>query len=385
MDTQELELAPANSPDVSTLARADSPAIWKSYAQQLSEMEGQSTAIVVTDATQVSVMKSAATMRKTVKAFRCEVENKRKELVAGLNKATEAINSEARGIRVRCEAIESRLEEQEQFALRAEAEQKRILTEERSAVLHGLGVNPSNFNLGGMKEEEFSGIVAGFKADQERKLTAAKQAEDDRIAKEKADAEERERQRVENERLKKEAAEREAELKSEREKAAKERAAAEERARVELEAARKREAQLAEASRREREIAEAKARKARKEREEERAKRDADIARLEKAAAKEREKLAAENAAAKQKAEEQAKAEREAARKEREKAEAAARVEREARQKAEAAAMDLLNAAEVAFAAFDGIYDGAPDGQNMSWMVEPMELLRSAIAKAKSI
>lgn len=43
MPTHELELAPADSPDMTTLARVDSPAIWKTFAEQLAEMESMAT------------------------------------------------------------------------------------------------------------------------------------------------------------------------------------------------------------------------------------------------------------------------------------------------------------------------------------------------------
>lgn len=59
-------------------------------------------------------------------------------------------------------------------------------------------------NLGTMSESQFEALFNGYRIAYENKIQAEKKAEEDRIAKEKADAEAREAQRIENERLKKE-------------------------------------------------------------------------------------------------------------------------------------------------------------------------------------
>ena len=71
-------------------------------------------------------------------------------------------------------------------------------------------------SLGLMQEDVFQAYYASQKKAYEDRIAAERQAELDRIAKEKAEAEERERIRIENERLKKEAEERENAIEAER-------------------------------------------------------------------------------------------------------------------------------------------------------------------------
>jgi len=72
--------------------------------------------------------------------------------------------------------------------------------------------------LGHMEQAVFDNYLAGVKLAYEAKIAAEKKAEEDRIAREKADAAERERIRLENIRLQKEAKEREAQIEAERKK-----------------------------------------------------------------------------------------------------------------------------------------------------------------------
>jgi len=142
-----------------------------------------------------------------------------------------------------------------------EAEKKAKLKEERTALIMPYVSDVNTFMLGEMTEEAFNILLAGAKFQYEMKIAAEKKAEEDRLSKEKTDAEEREKQRLENIRLKAEAKEREwlaeierkrqasilAEQKAEadkREKALKEKADAErkERERLEAEMAVKKEA-----------------------------------------------------------------------------------------------------------------------------------------------
>ncbi len=158
------------------------------------------------------------------------VEHKRKELVEGLKKRAGAIDTDAREIRVVIERLETRLEEQEEFAIRAEADRVAKLQSDRSEKLRALGADPSLYTLGLMSEEGFAQMVEGLevaaqlrkereaKAEADR-IAAEKAAEEARLAREKADAEERARIAAENERLRAEAAEKEAALKAEREAA----------------------------------------------------------------------------------------------------------------------------------------------------------------------
>lgn len=333
--TIEATIVPAGTgPDIATMDRADAPAIWQSYAQRAEKLIAESKAIVVTDCSQVSLMKQADTRRRECKSVRCEIERKRKEMTEGMTKQVKAINSEAGKLWDLFEAEEARLLEMSTFAEREEARQKAELAAAREAQILPLGGNPTMYKLGEMSEEEFQGALAGVKAAHEHKIAVAHQAKQEAEAKAKADEEERERQRQETVRLRQEAeaakAEREAAAKALRdaqEKAERERAAAqaealkasiaaenalkaaEAAARAEREAveekARQEAAVAAEAARKEREAAEAKATAERVAREkmeaelkakldaEEDARRQAEESARKAAAAPDREKLAA--------------------------------------------------------------------------------------------
>lgn len=232
MENQELQLAPADSPDNETLKRADAPAIWQDFRAKFETLKTTAETLVVKDAKDIATMRLAADTRKALKAVRCAVENKRVELVEGLKKNTKKIDNAAKEIRLLIEPLEERLREQEEFAIRAAAARKEELAKDRSAKI-AAWCNPSAFQLGEMSEEDFATLHDGMKSAHEARVAAAKKAKEEAEAKANAEAEERERQRAENERLKKEAAEREAEMKAEREKAEHERQEAAEAARKE--------------------------------------------------------------------------------------------------------------------------------------------------------
>lgn len=287
--TIEATIVPAGTgPDIATMDRADAPAIWQSYAQRAEKLIAESKAIVVTDCSQVSLMKQADALRRECKSVRCEIERKRKEMTEGMTKQVKAINSEAVKLWDLFEAEEARLLEMATFAEREEARQKAELASAREAQILPLGGNPAMYKLGEMSEEEFQGALAGVKAAYQHKLAVAQKAKEEAEAKSKADEEERERQRQETVRLRQEAeaakAERErveAAAKAEREAAAKALREAQEKAERERAAAQAEALKASIAAENARKAAEAQARaereaieeKARKEREE--AQRDA--------------------------------------------------------------------------------------------------------------
>ena len=100
-------------------------------------------------------------------------------------------------------------------------------------------------SLGLMQEDVFQAYLSAQKVAYESRIEAEKQAELDRIAKEKAEAEERERIRIENEALKQAAIEREKAIEAERIEAAKKQKAIEDAARAEREKAEEERAKLA--------------------------------------------------------------------------------------------------------------------------------------------
>lgn len=305
------ELVKSEDVNLETMKRADLPVIWGEFRTKVEALKKTAETLTVTSVDDKEGMKLARVTRLALKNARVDIDAKRKELGEEALRRKQKIDSDAKELRDIIEPLEERLLEQEKFAERAEETRKVELKASREKELALFGADTQFVNLSEMPEEQYETFYNNAQAGYRSKLAAEKKAEEDRIAKEKADAEERERIRVENERLKKEAAERD-------EKARKDRVAAEaERVRLELENAEKariaKEAADKEADRIRAEAAKA-AEVARKEKEAIEAK-----AATERAAAKKRE----DAAAAKSKAEKDA-------------ADAKAKTEREAREKLEA-------------------------------------------------
>lgn len=106
---------------------------------------------------------------------------------------------------VAIEHMEEKLSEIENYYTNIEKQRIADLQKEREALLAPYNVeNISALNLGAMAEAVWTNFLSGTKAGHEAKLAAEKQAEADRIAKEKAEADERERIKADNIRLQKE-------------------------------------------------------------------------------------------------------------------------------------------------------------------------------------
>lgn len=136
-------------------------------------------------------------------------------------------------MQIKFKAIEEKAEWKANFVKRFEAEQKELRTQKRiNEVSKYAEINRIEFE--NMSDESFESFLSGLKTTYEAKIEAERKAEEERIAKEKADAEAREQQRLENERLKAEAEKREKEIELERK--ANEQKLAEERAKAKAEA-----------------------------------------------------------------------------------------------------------------------------------------------------
>ena len=136
--------------------------------------------------------------------------------------------------------IENTFEWKAKFVERYEAEQKELTTQLRIEKVSKFTNDINRIALENMSDQIFDIFLSGIEKAFNDKLEAERKAEEDRIAKEEAEAEERERQRLENIRLKKEAEEKEKALEAEREKVRKEN---EERERL-AEIERKKQAQI---------------------------------------------------------------------------------------------------------------------------------------------
>lgn len=137
---------------------------------------------------------------------------------------------------IACEKRESDLMDIEKHFENIEKERREQLQEERAERLQKFEVGFIPDNLADMDDDAWCDYIGGVAAAHNQRIADEKKAEEDRIVKEKAEAEERERVVKENERLKAERDERE-KLETERRKLeAAERQAIEDKARKEREA-----------------------------------------------------------------------------------------------------------------------------------------------------
>lgn len=334
MDTQELQLAPDDSPDIETLKRADAPAIWDDYRSKLEKLRATAETLTLEDTKSKQGLAIVRATRLSFKSLRVEVEHRRKELGEEALRRKQKIDVAAKEIIGLIEPFETRMLELEKSEERAEAERKLSLAKTRGEEISAFGANLAAYPaLGDMPEDDFQILRSALKAAHQAKTDAAAKAEHERLLKEIAESEERERIKLENERLKKEAEEKAAALLAEREVAERERQEAAKRAQAEKDAMEAAAAADREKAAEALRIAQAKA--------------AAELARKEAEAQERAAKARAEAKAEREKIEAEAKAREAKALKERqaaeakehaalEKAKALAREEREAREKIEA-------------------------------------------------
>lgn len=231
------------------------------FVAEAGDLVRESASIVVTDATQVTEIKAARSMRLKLKDIRVRAEKARKSLKEDALKTGQFIDACANWLKDKIEPEESRLEEQEKFAERKEAERKAAVSCERRGLLVPLGIDPSIYSdLGGMAESQWVSVLSAAQtAYAERIERECKEAEE-RAKAERVRQQELANARAEADRLRKEAEAREAEAKAERERVEAERRAEREKAEAERKA-------IEEKARKEREAAEAVARKEREARE----------------------------------------------------------------------------------------------------------------------
>lgn len=288
---QDLVIIPAaETPDIDTMKRADTLAIFEDFRTKALALKATAETLTVTSVDQVAEMKLARQTRLSFKALRIEVEKKRKELGEEALRQKQKIDGDARTINSIIEPLEERLLEQEQFAEREALHIENEKRDSRIAEITPFCTAPLAMDLGKMPDADYANLLRDMKDAHAARLERERKEKEEAEARTKAEAEERDRIRLENERLKKEAVEREAaakkqreeleaKAKAEREKAAQEAKAAADKARkdreaIESDAKRQREEVEAKA-RAEREAAEA---KAAKERAEAKAKADAALA-----------------------------------------------------------------------------------------------------------
>jgi hypothetical protein len=247
-NTTEIEVLPPESREsiALTIPNADQlpPSMlsnirdgFQSAFEQAEQWREKALAIKVTSLADKEAMKQAREMRLAFKNIRVEAEKKRKALKEDALVMGRAIDGVNNLLLAAIQPLERHLEEQEKFAERL-AEQARLarLTERTEALQPYLEAGQSIPALDVMTDAQWEKYLADAKLLHAAKIEAAKKAEAERIAREQAEAAERERLRIENERLRAEAAEREAKAKAEREAAEKAQREAAEKARKEREA-----------------------------------------------------------------------------------------------------------------------------------------------------
>ena len=121
-------------------------------------------------------------------------------------------------MQLRFKCIEEKAEWKANYVKRFEAEQKELRAQKRiNEVSKFSEIN--RFEFENMSEESFSSFLLGLKNTHDAKIEAARIAEENRLAKEKADTEAREQQRLENIALKEAAEKRAKEYEAEKAKA----------------------------------------------------------------------------------------------------------------------------------------------------------------------
>lgn len=188
---------------------------FETFFNQTQEWKDKAEGLVITSADQKEEIKQAKEARLALKNIRVSTEHKRKELKEESLRKGQTIDAIAKIITNQILPIEEHLEKQEKFVEIQEAKRKAELKETREASLAQYDVEGQFYDLGNMPDETFNNLLENSRLAHEAKVVAALNAEKERIAAEKTEAEaraeqarieaeERENLRLENERLKKE-------------------------------------------------------------------------------------------------------------------------------------------------------------------------------------
>lgn len=202
------------------------------FEAQFKEWQDKAKMITVTDVSHKDGMQQAREARLALRGVRTSVDKKRKELKDDSLKTGRLIDSIGNRIIDAIESIEKDLQEKEDFEKNLMAAQYRALKADRVALLQPWTDQDAKLMpLADMPADSFEMMLVGYKEAFQQKQDLARQAEEQRQARAKAEAEELERTRAENEQLKRESEERAREEKDK--KVAADRAAAIERSKAE--------------------------------------------------------------------------------------------------------------------------------------------------------
>lgn len=236
--------------NVSAEKRNDVQIVLNNVFNGVSTMRNQLDTIVVADVNDKTNMKLANTIRLGVRQIRLDAEKvfdaKRAEVQQEMlsYKTEDSLWLKSKQImQILTKEIEENARWKEETKERIEAERKELKIQERiNEVSKYAEINRIEFEL--MSDDSFDSFLNGLKTTHTSKIEAERKAEQDRIEREKADAEEREQQKLENERLKIEAENREKEIEAERKINDKKLAEEKEKLKIEQDAKAKLEAEL---------------------------------------------------------------------------------------------------------------------------------------------
>ena len=258
--------------NVSLEKRNEVQSVLNSVFNGVAKMREQLDGVIVEDVNDKVNMKLANTIRLGVRQIRLDAEKtfdaKRAEVQQQMlsYKTEDQLWLKAKQtMQILTKEIEENARWKEETRQRFEAEQKELKTQQRMLQVSKIAPEIQRADFENMSDESFDIFYAGIEKQYNDKIEAEKKAEEERIAKEKAEAEERERIRKENERLKAEAEAKEKQLAEERVKAEEERKRIEEKARKEkedLEAKIREEEEKKDKERKEKELADKKAKNA---------------------------------------------------------------------------------------------------------------------------
>jgi hypothetical protein len=205
---------------------------FSSYFEIAADWENKARALTVTSIEQKAEMKMAREGRLFLKEKRVNIEKTRKMLKESALREGQTIDAIAKILTNLISPIEKDLEEKEKFAEIQEANRRAALRATREAEITIYAeFLPFGLDFGDMDEDSYRNVFNGAKLQYDARVEAIRKEEEARVAREKAEAEERERVRIENERLKAEAEKQRQQL----ERAEAEKRAIEEKARKERE------------------------------------------------------------------------------------------------------------------------------------------------------
>jgi hypothetical protein len=165
------------------------------YMERIGEWEEKATALVVTDISQVDLIKQARETRLILKNIRVEADRVRKELKEDSLNYGRAVQGVYNAIEQRLSPIEEHLMKQEKFAEYAERDRMNALRAMRQDELKDFQEYvPLSLDLATLSDEEYGKFRDMVHSQHDAKL--ARIAEEERQRKEAAEAAEKERQRL---------------------------------------------------------------------------------------------------------------------------------------------------------------------------------------------